>query len=375
MKFPSIALLVLAILQGCAPEPEGQKALAVQVDRDIATLADAEKASFLKVAPVTKDEGGWLRLPGRLVWNEEKTVRILPQLAGRVQTIHADVGATVKAGQVLATLTSAEHGQALSDAQKAKADAHVALQALERYRSLREAGVVAEKDWQQAESGALGARAEAERTARRLSALGGTVEGNYALRCPLPGIIVERNVNPGLEFRPEQTTSPLFVVTDPGSLWMQIDASEADLGRLKPGESVRIESRQYPGIPFSGVIQHIADFVDPTTRTIKVRAQVANPDRRLKGEMFVTALIALEPGNALRIPAGALFLFGDKRHVFVAEGAGRYRLQAVQAGAEREGLIDILSGLQAGEQVVTEGNLHLLKYFKPLGSSGKTAHP
>ena len=75
----------------------------------------------------------------------------------------------------------------------------------------------------------------------------------------------------------------------------------------------------------------------------------------------------------MRVPASAVFLFGDRRYVFVEEAPGRYRKQAVDAGAEREGLIDITGGLEEGNKVVVEGSLHLLKYFKPAAKPEKQA--
>lgn len=373
MKLSPLLITLLLALAGCSAEPEAQKAAAVKVDGDLALLAEPDKATFLKLATVERDKGGLLRLPGRLVWNEEKTVRVFPQVGGRVQSIAVDVGNPVKVGQTLAVLSSPDYGQALADARKARADAQVAAQALERNRVLREAGVVAEKDWQQAEAAAIAAKAEAERASRRVAGLGGEGDGTYALRSPLAGTVVERNLNPGQEFRPDQSGSPLFVVTDPGSLWIQVDAGEADLSKLKKGEPLLIESKQYPGERFKGVIRHVADFVDPNTRTIKIRGEVPNADRRLKGEMFVNALVELEPTAALRAPAAAVFLFGNKRYVFVEEAPGRYRRQAVEAGAEREGLIDLMAGVKEGDKVVIEGSLHLLKYFKPAAAAEKQA--
>ena len=365
-----IYLSVLIALASCSGDPEANKEASIKVDGEFAVLAEPDKATFLKVAVVEPDRGRTLRLPGRLVWNEEKTVRVFPQLGGRVQRIAVDVGSVIKVGQALAVLTSPDFGQARADALKARADAQVATQALERSRQLREAGVVAEKDWQQAQADAVAAKAEAERAGQRLAGLGGDSDGSYVLKSPLAGVVVERNVNPGMEFRPDQAGVPLFVVTDPASLWIQIDADEANLTSLKRGDALAIESRQYPGERFKGVIRHVADFVDPVTRTIKVRGEVPNANRRLKGEMFVNALIELPATSGLRVPAAAVFLLGDQRYVFVDEGSGRYRRQRVEAGSERDGLVDVSAGLQAGDKVVTDGNLHLLKFFKPLAAAG-----
>jgi cobalt-zinc-cadmium efflux system membrane fusion protein len=373
MKHILILSSILLVLAGCSAEPEATKEAAIRIDGGRAILAEPDKATFLKVVTVERDKGGTLRLPGRLVWNEEKTVRVFPQLGGRVQSIAVDVGNPVKINQALAVLSSPDYGQALADARKARADAQVATQALERSRQLREAGVVAEKDWQLAEAAALSARAEADRASRRLAGLGGEGDGSYVLRTPLDGVVVERNLNPGMEYRPDQAAAPLFVITDPASLWIQIDAGEADLAHLKTAQPLQIESRQYPGERFQGVIRHVADFVDPASRTIKVRGEVPNADRRLKGEMFVNALVELPATQALRAPAAAVFLFGEKRYVFVEEAPGSYRRQRVEAGSERDGWVDLLAGVNEGDKVVTEGNLHLLKFFKPMAAEGQVA--
>jgi membrane fusion protein, heavy metal efflux system len=364
-------LAVIIALAACGKEPELAKVAAVTTEGDRAILSEPDKADFLKSAIVKKDQGSTLRLPGRLVWNEDHTVRVVPQLAGRIQKITVEIGSEVKAGQILATLSSPDYGQAQADASKAQADQQLAKHALERQRELHDAGIVADKDFQQTEAEATRAQAEADRASRRLAGLGGASDGSYILRSPLAGVVVERNLNPGLEFRPEQSSDPLFVVTDPTSLWIRLDASEADLAALKAGEKISLQVKQYPNERFAGVIRHVGDFVDPATRTIRVRGDVPNPDRRLKGGMFVTALIELPPTQALLVPVAAVFLVDEQRFVFVEEATGRYLLRAVQAGPERDGRIEILSGVKEGEKVVIEGNLHLIKFFKNLPGQPK----
>lgn len=364
MKRKLTCLALILVLAGCGADPEPTKQAAVTVDGDRAILSEPDKADFLKVATVEKDQGSTLRLPGRLVWDEDRTVRIVPQVGGRVQKIAVEIGSAVKAGQMLAVLASPDFGQAQADARKAQADQQLAKQALERQRELHAAGIVADKDWQQAQAEAVRAQAEAERASRRLAGLGGASDGSYLLRTPLAGVVVERNLNPGLEYRPEAGVEPLFVVTDPTRLWLRLDASEGDLAALKAGEKISLQVKQYPDERFAGVIVHVGDFVDPSTRTVRVRGEVPNPDRRLKGGMFVTALIELPPTSALHVPAAAVFLVGEQRYAFVEEATGRYVRRAVQAGTERDGWLDIHAGLREGEKVVVEGNLHLIKYFK-----------
>lgn len=358
------ALLLLAVLTAGCEKESAAPAPAVTAEGERLTLAEPDKATFLKTEAVLPDSGSELQLPGRLVWNEDRTVRLYPQLGGRVQKVLRDAGSTVTAGQTLATLWSADYGQAQADAHKADADRQQAEQVLERSRELHAAGVIADKDWQAAQADARRAQAEAARAGRRLATLGGDGDGSYALKSPMAGVVVERNVTPGMEFRPDQSSAPLFVITDPASLWLQLDAGEADLRWLKAGQRLALEVKHYPGERFPGVVRHVADFVDPASRTVKVRCEVPNADRRLKGEMFATASLPLPPGRLLKVPAQAVMLFGSRYYVLRDEGDGHYRRMEVQVGRDAGGWIEVDGELKPGDRVVSEGNLHLAKYLK-----------
>lgn len=365
-------LVCVLLVAACSGEPEVQREPSVKVEGDRAILSEPDKATFLKTEVVRLDQGSTLRLPGRLVWNEDRTVRVFPQVGGRVQRILVEVGDSVKAGQALAVLSSPDFGVAEAENSKAEADLAVARKAHARSRELFEAGVIAAKDWEQSEADLARAQAEAQRAARRLSGLGGSAGGDYRLVAPIAGVVVERNLNPGLEFRPDQASAPLFVVTDPSSLWVQMDASERDLGALQPGRKFALEARQYPGEKFVGQVKHVADFVDPTSRTIKVRGELANKDRRLKGEMFVEAQVDIPVVSRLLVPAPAVLLQGDKRYVFVAVGAGVFERREVTVVGEGTGDLEVSAGVAAGEKVVVEGNLHLGRFFR-VGQDKKVA--
>src|SRR5205823_10162629 len=145
-------------------------------------------------------------------------------------------------------------------------------------RELYEHGASPKKDLDAAEADLARARSERERTARRLEFYGGSttnVDQVYPLQSPLTGVVVEKNINPGQEVRPDQMLanapqffSPLFVITDPSHLWVQMDAGEQDVPRLKPGQPILVRSRAHPNEVFSGKIEVISDFFDPSTRTI-----------------------------------------------------------------------------------------------------------
>ncbi|KWR87505.1 efflux RND transporter periplasmic adaptor subunit [Cupriavidus sp. IDO] len=306
-----------------------------------------------------------LSLPGRLVWNEDKTVRVTTPFAGRVTEILVQPGTAVKAGQPLANLTSPDFGVAQADARKAAAESSVASKALARQRELYQAGVIAQKDLEQAQGDAARASADLQRTqaALRMYGVGAGGDGvnqRFALRSPIDGMVVERNINLGMELRPDQPSSaPLFLVTDPTTLWAQVDAAEGDLGLFKPGVTVKLVSAAYPGETFEGTVIKMADYVDPTARSIKVRLTVPNPDRRLKAEMFVTAKLQAASFPGIAVPSKAVFLADNRNYVFVRTAPNTFVRRQVKLGVTLPGTSEVLDGLKEGETVVTDGNLYL----------------
>jgi cobalt-zinc-cadmium efflux system membrane fusion protein len=303
-------------------------------------------------------------LSGRIVWDEERTVRVFSPFAGSVQKIRVHVGDRVVVDQTLASIASPDFGQTQSEASRAAADYAVAQKNVERLRDLTANGVAAEKDLHAAEADFERARAELERVKARKKLYGGgdTVDQLYPLKAPVAGVVVEKNINPGQEVRPDQLTSnapPLFVITDPARLWVQLDATEQDLRFLRPGILVTLRTPAYLDRTFPARIEAVSDYVDPNTRMIKVRASVANGERVLKGEMFVTGEITDASGGGVLVPAQAVFLVGDRHFVFVDDGKGRYTRTEVNRAGEVSGRVAVSAGLKPGQRVVTGGSLLL----------------
>jgi len=180
------------------------------------------------------------------------------------------------------------------------------------------------------------------------------------LRSPLSGVVVERQLNPGQELRPDAAPpTGLFVISDPSQLWFVLDVSDKDLGAVRPGVQVSLSTAALGDERVAGRITHVADVVDPQTRTIKVRGTVANAERRLKAEMFVTGDIKVPAGIGLLVPGKAVYLRGEQYFVFVDAGNGRFERRAVRLGAASNGYSLILEGIGANDKVVTDGSLLL----------------
>jgi cobalt-zinc-cadmium efflux system membrane fusion protein len=120
-----------------------------------------------------------------------------------------------------------------------------------------------------------------------------------------------------------------------------------------------LTSNQFPEEAFSGTLTQLSDFVDPVSRTVKLRGEVPNKERTLKAEMFVSARLRLPKGDMPTVNAKAVYLEGARRFVFVRGAGGTYSRRAVRVGPEIEGRMPVLSGLRVGDEVVVAGNLYL----------------
>ena len=318
-----------------------------------------------------------LELPARLVWNEERTQRIYPAFAGRVTAIAADLGQIVRPGSALAMLASPDYGAAQADAAKARADVEFSRKSLARQRELLDLGVTARKDFEQAEADAARSQAELARAQARVALYGGAVststvtstattapgvDQKLALRATLGGVVVERNLNPGQEVRPDQAgpgAPPLFVISDPTTLWVQIDAREADAATMRRGAAFELEVPALPGQRFEGRVTAVSDAIDANTRTIKVRGYVPNANRVLRAEMLATARFERSLGSGVMLPAQAVRLAGSTHSVFVQTAPGAFEPREVKLGWQGPQQVLVSSGLEVGEQVVS-GNMLLL---------------
>jgi len=365
-------LLVTALgLAACseAPAPKAEAPAPIVQGSQLRFTAGHPQLNLLHVAPAAPAKAITVELPAKLVWNEERTQRIYPAFAGRVTALKADIGQKVQPGTPLALLASPDFGQAQSDTARAEADARLTQKALQRQRELFDAGIVARKELEQTEAEAERAQAEAERARARTRLYGGSssVNQQLALSASISGVVVERNLNPGQEVRPDQAgpgVPALFVVTDPSSLWIQIDARESEIGIVQPGTTFELAIPALPGQKFEGRVIAASDFIDPLTRTIKIRGAIANADRRLKAEMLATARFQRTFDSGVVVPAASVLLRGTRHSVFVQTRPGEFERRTVELDFEGPREVVVAKGLQAGEQVVIENALLLARLLR-----------
>jgi len=374
-------VLGLAMAGGCGRQPQIPDAPPdLKVDGNRVTfLPNAPQLSSLQVEAAEPRRLAITHLTGRLYWNDKTTVRVFTPVMGQVVAIRADIGQPVRAGSPLAEISSPDYGQALADARTAAANLAAANKAFLRSKDLLEHGAAAAKDVEAAEAAFEAAQAESDRAASRLKLYGGMTSETgqaYVLRSPVAGVVVDRNINPGQEVRNDQMLAnapnlfaPLFIVSDPTLLWLQLDASEADIPTLQPGQKLIVHARPFPDRAFQGTVDKVGESMDPATRAVQVRGVVSNPDSLLKAEMYVLADVLRDEtkvGQAgVEISSKAIFIVDNQNYLFVEVAPGQFERRKVSVGVEKDGRVPVTDGVAIGQKVVTEGALLLQSIVDP----------
>lgn len=379
---PWLGLLAVMGLVGCSQEK------AANFDPPPAPKVEGNKVTFETNAPqlasisvqtAESRSNTITHVTGRLYWDEDTTVGVFTPVAGRVTRVLADLGQRIEKGTPLAELDSPDLAQALANARTAVGNLAAADKANARVKELFDHGAAAQKDVESGQAAYVAAEAERDRAEAVLANYGGSDRSTnslYLLRSPIAGVLVDKNINPGQELRADlmlanapNLFAPSFVVSDPTKLWLQLDVAESDLPALQAGQRLRITSQAFPDKTFDGVLERIADTMDPATRTVKARSVVNNPDRMLKAEMYVLVDVVEHGDQAgglgVEISSKALFMKGDDSFVFIEEAPGAYERKQVKVGVEKDNKVPIYEGVRPGEKVVVEGALLLQALVEP----------
>lgn len=339
---------------------------------------NSPKRAYIKEAVVELVQRPLMEpVTGKITYDESHTVRVNSPIAGRVVTLEAAVGAKIKAGATLAVLDSPELGQAQADYAAAIADLTMSERAYKRIQELYQHGIVPRKDLEQVQDTVTRSKSETQRAQLKLKNLGGSSnqpDNRFALKAPISGTVIMRTINPGMEVRPD-LAEPLFTLSDLSHLWVNLDVFEKDIGLIQVGAKVKLSVPAYPGETFPATITNINQFVDETTRTVKVRCSVNNLTGRLLPAMFATVEVLSEPQDkGIVIPLTALFTEDESDWLFVEIAEGHYEKRPVKVGLHLKDQVVILEGLSAGEKLVVDGAL-LLRTEEdngPLDEAGKS---
>ncbi len=304
-----------------------------------------------------------LRLPGSLDFDIERVARVGSVLEGRVVSVISKVGDKVKKGQRMATLmapavATAQAEYLASRAEVAFAADKVAREEALATRELTTAQELARARSEKAKADAHTSAAEARLRALRVALPDGkqslAESGLVAMVAPLDGVVVERSVLLGQYILPDDTA---FVVADLSTLWANVDLFEADVPYLRVGTEVELTVDPLPGTVFKGQLSAIEPRLSKSSRSVRARVSVPNPDGVLRPGYFVRASIAIKNGSEdILVPAGAVQPL-DQDVVFVLRDAqaGVYEVRPVLVARRTAEMAEISEGLARGESIVVQG--------------------
>lgn len=271
-----------------------------------------------------------------------QAVEITPEVSGIIETLSFEPGATVEAGEVLATLGAADVKANLEAAQASAAQSSSAYQ---RQRELFRTNLVSESQLQVSET--------LLRTDRANVAVAEAALAEHVIRAPFDGRLGLREVSVGSLVQPGTVITTLDDLTP---VELEFTVPGMFVGTLEPGQTITARSAAYPDSKFTGTVQTVATRVDPVTRSVRVRAALPNPQRLIKPGMLLTVRLTRETTTALLIPEQAVVPENDRQFVFVIED-GVAKRRTIQTGERRPGLVEITDGLSPGESIIVEGTL------------------
>lgn len=360
-----LALFILTfagalILEGCGEskgDPKAEAPPPVKVEKEAdANIAQVDHPEQFPLVEASAHESRFqLTVTGTISPDVSRSVPVISIASGRVVGVYARLGDTVKKGQLLLRVQSADMSAAFSDYRKALADEKLASIQYERAKLLYDKGALSLNDFQTAEDVENKAKVDVENTRERLRVLGGSIDHPAAIVdivAPVSGVITDQQVTNAAGVAGLGSPNP-FTISDLSHVWILCDVFENDLPNVHVGETADIRLNAYPDKVFVGRISNVLPVLDPTLRTAKVRIEVSNSGLMRVG-MFVTATFhGQKKETRAAVPATAILHLHDRNWVYVATADMKFRRVEVSTGNMLPGnMQEILSGVEPGEKIV-----------------------
>jgi len=347
----------------------------------IVTLTDeAMKRAGIEIATVAAGSAtDVLRLPAVVEPNAYARVSVTPLVTGRVTSVSAQLGAQVRQGQTLATVFSPELADAQTQYISARAELDAHERELARTEKLVQIGAASRQELERIHAEHTGQQTRVESARSRLDLLGmsreaveslasgKSVDASTEVPAPISGVVTERLVNMGLNVDP---ATKLFTVVDLSTVWIVANLYEKDFARVRVGDHATVVTPAYPDRQIQGRVSYIDPQVSPESRTTKVRVEVSNPHYDLRLGMLAEAQIQASTSTSVAfIPRIAVQNVADRSFVYVAKpGApGQFMEREVLVGQPSGERIQVVSGVVAGDKVVTEGSFFMRAERERLG--------
>jgi membrane fusion protein, heavy metal efflux system len=358
----AISLVSLLTLTGCG---KGQGDVAAQEAPppqqvvqgvDVALFSVDHPEQYPPVTATRYQAPSELVATGVVLPDISRSVPVITLASGRVVDIRARLGDKVQKDQVLLRVRSDDVAGGFDAYRKAVADELLARKQLDRTKDLYEHGAMAQQDLEVAQDNEDDAKTTLETATEHLRLLGNDPDkpnGIVDIVAPISGVITDQEVTNAASVQAYSSPNP-FTISDLTAVWVVCDVYENDMANVRIGESADIKLNAFPDKMIKGKVSNVGAILDPNIRTAKVRLEVPNPGDFMRPGMFATATFySLDKKTYTSVPSSAILHLHDRDWVFIPT-QGKFRRTQVTSGAQLpNGMQEILTGLQPGQQVVT----------------------
>ncbi|MFN0291700.1 efflux RND transporter periplasmic adaptor subunit [Pedobacter helvus] len=305
-----------------------------------------------------------LNFSAKIAANDDLQAAIYPMVSGIVGAINVKIGDRVNKGQVLASVSSAEMAGFDKEVTSAEAELKIAERALQQAEELYKSGLSSAKELAEVKNDLIIKKAELQRANTTLKLNGGNTKGNYQLRSPINGFVIEKHVNSHMQLRPDNENA-LFKVADLSKVWAVINIYESEFAMLKEGDEVEVSVLSYPEKPYRGKIERIYNTIDNESRVINARVNITNKDLSLKPGMMATVKVAAKSDvNLPSVNPETVIFDENKNYVLVLDPKEKIRVQEIEIARKTSNRTYVSKGLTAGDKVVASKQVFLFESLK-----------
>lgn len=371
----TIAVIAIIFIAGCAAnENENHSEHDHEGDHQNSDIVSLHLKSIkevgIQISSVAKTPlSGSLSIPARIIANQDLEAQVGSFIDGRVKKVMVNLGDKVRKGQTLMLIEGIEIGEIKAGFIRAKAEYDYADANLKRQKSLFEQKIGSQKSLLEAQAEYEKAFAGLDAEDKRIHSIGlseqemdsdeknNHTSGILAVRTPIDGVVVERNVVIGEVVNSEKTA---FKILNNSSLWVDGQIYEKDLPAVSGKPDIQLRVAAYNDELFKGKLQYIGEVVESESRTIKVRAEIQNTAGKLKPEMFGEMIIPLNKNvSGISVESEAIVRENDLFYVFVAMNDSTFSKRQVVLGHSNGERTEIVEGLKVGERIASKGTFFL----------------
>ena len=371
-------------LTGCGTKQDEQ-----QHNKRLVLTEAQEKNAKIQTAPLSMmDIELQITIPAQFKARNQSIERIYSPIDGKITNVFVEPGTVLKIGQPIVQIKSDEISQIqleflekildiAANTNELRAQYNLSLQNYNRERTLYNEKISSRADYEAANAQLRKDKANLDALnikknslinvyRQRLAVYGGSIDNVLKTRQIYPyvtikatknGVLLERKVNPG---EIVEKNRELFNLADLKTIWLVGYAFEKDSPYLHLGEAVTGTIEERNGESINGVLSYVSPILDSTTKTLEVRADIPNKDFKIKPNMYAEMLVNTGIAHVLAIPTDAVEKFGDYNFAYVKVAPHTYEERRVETGKKNDLYTEIISGVKAGEEVVTRGSFELL---------------